>query len=136
MRRKQLVPHFNICGRGAYLLRVLKVLEESIFVPCNGLRNVGRGVGVTISLARLAAKDTGWTASAMFVSQVGKACLPVQVGANLVRLTSTESVALSTAGLEETSTLSSVTYTSERVSKRCRRTRQTTYQQSKACLDV
>lgn len=116
------MSHLSICDGGAYLLRVLKVLEESIFVPCNGLRDVGRGVGVAISLASLAAEDTGGTASAVSVPQVDKACLPVQVGTNLVRLTSTKSVALSAAGLEETSTLSSVTYTSERVSKRCLRT--------------
>ena len=36
---------------------------------------------------------------------------PMKVGADLVRLARTDSVALSATGLEETSTLGSVTYT-------------------------
>ena len=65
---------------------------------------------------------------------------PVKVRADFVRLAATESVALSTTGLEEGGTLSSVTYT-ERCPKRSASSvpfreikPKNTYQQRKTCL--
>ena len=66
----------------------------------------------------------GWRGAEVSLSTRQSECnddLPVQIGANLVGLASSEGVALSTTGLEEGSTLSGVTYTSRGVSTiRCR----------------
>jgi hypothetical protein len=65
-------------------------LEEGLALPHNALVDVGGGVGEALSLARLAAEET------------------VEVGADLVGTASLEGVALSAAGLEDTSALGDV----------------------------
>jgi hypothetical protein len=78
-------------GTGDELLRVLEVGEQSVLIPGNTSLLVGVGVGVSLGLTGLTAKET------------------VQVGADLVRAASLDSVALGTTGLEELGTLGRVT---------------------------
>lgn len=76
---------------GNELLGVLEVGEQSVLVPGNTSLLVGVGVGVSLGLTGLTAKET------------------VQVGADLVGTASLDGVALSATGLEELGTLASVT---------------------------
>ena len=62
-----------------------------MLVPDDALVDVGGGVRVPVGLARVAAKDT------------------MEVGADLVRLTSADSVALCASGLEERGAFGNVT---------------------------
>jgi hypothetical protein len=122
------------------LLGVFKVLEEGVLTPCNALADIGRGVGVALSLAGVAAKKSEQSLSASKRDGTGlTTCLPVQVGADLVGLARSDSVALGATSLEETSTLRGVTYTSQTrsaysppqdVANAMRRA----YQERKACL--
>ena len=80
----------HFCTRDV-LFGVLKVFEESLLLPNDTLVDVGSGVAEAISLTGLASKDT------------------MEVGSYFVGLTGIEGVALSAAGLEEGSTLSSIT---------------------------
>ena len=70
-------------GTGDELLRVLEVGEQSVLIPGNTSLLVGVGVGVSLGLTGLTAKET------------------VQVGADLVRAASLDSVALGTTGLKK-----------------------------------
>jgi hypothetical protein len=63
------------------LLGVLEVLEQRLVVPVNALVDVGGGVGETLDLAGLTAKET------------------VEVGADLVGLAGADGVALGATGL-------------------------------------
>jgi hypothetical protein len=78
-------------GSGNVLLGVLKVVKERLLVPCDTLLLVGVGVGETLDLTGLAAKET------------------VQSRADLVSLTLLQGVALSATGLEEVGTLLGIT---------------------------
>ena len=95
------------------LLGVLEVLEEGLLVPGDTLVHVGSGVGEAIGLTGLTAEDTARRQLHQPLPHLTRTRatvdLPMEVGADLVRLTRTNSMALSAAGLEETSTLSSVT---------------------------
>ena len=104
-------------AKPTHLFRVLEVLEEGLLVPGDTLVHVGSGVGEAIGLTGLTAEDAGKGAdvSASTVKDVPlksreKAYAPVKVRTDFVRLARTNSVALSATGLEETSTLASVTY--------------------------
>jgi len=77
---------------GDVLFRVLKVIEQSILSPYNALLHVGGRIRETIDRTGLATEKT------------------MQVGANLVGLARTDSVAQSTTPLEDSSTLASVTW--------------------------
>ena len=96
-----------------HLFGVLEVLEESLLVPSDTLVHVGSGVGEAIGLTGLTAEDTARWQLHQPLPRLARARatvdLPMEVGADLVRLTCTNSMALSAAGLEETSTLGSVT---------------------------
>lgn len=78
-------------GTRNVLLGVFKVLEEGLSFPSNALVDVGGSVRETLGLTGLSANET------------------VEVRANLVRFTSTKGVTLGASGLEDTSTLRSVT---------------------------
>jgi len=78
-------------GAGNVLLGVLEVLKERGLVPDDALLLVGVGVLEALDLAGLAAKET------------------VKVRADLVVAALLDSVALSTAGLEEVRTLGIIT---------------------------
>ena len=98
---------------GTHLFGVLEVLKESVLVPSNTLVHVGSGVGEAIGLTGLTAENTARRQLHQPLPHLTRAGaimnLPMEVGADLVRLTRTNSMALSAAGLEETSTLGSVT---------------------------
>lgn len=78
-------------GTRNVLLGVFKVLEEGLSFPSNALVDVGGCVRETLGLTGLSANET------------------VKVRADLVGLASTKGVTLSASGLEDTSTLRSVT---------------------------
>ena len=100
----------NDVATDTHLFGVLEVLEESLLVPSDTLVHVGSSVGEAICLAGLASENTTQVQSATsFSGSFAVRDVPVEVGADFVRLASTESVALSATGLEETGTLSSVT---------------------------
>jgi hypothetical protein len=120
---------------GTYFFRVLEVLKEGVLVPGDALVHVGGSVGEAICLTGLAAKDTRWTKrqarertedgdtetskkESEYVSKPRNGLesddIPVEVGADLVSLTSTDGVALRATGFEEGSTLASVTYEAEK----------------------
>jgi len=79
-------------GSWDVLFGVLKVSEKSVLSPNNTLLHVGRRVRETFYGASLATEKT------------------MQVRANLVGLASTGGVAQSTTSLEDSSTLTSVTW--------------------------
>ena len=126
--------------RVTYLLRVLEVLKEGLLLPCDTLVYVSGGVGVAVRLTTLAAENAGdrKNASSMHRHHIHqRVYIPVQVRADLVGLTSTDSVALSAASLEETSALSSVTYTRPSMSSLSRTfpsVSDASYRVRKACL--
>jgi hypothetical protein len=92
------------------LLGVLKVLKESLLVPCHTLVDVGSSVGEAVGLTRLATEDSEISlVSAKPPRPVAAVNAPMEVRANFVGLTSTEGMALSTTSLEEGSSLSRVT---------------------------
>ena len=101
-------------AKPTHLFRVLEVLKEGLLVPGNTLVHVGSGVGEAIGLTGLAAENTARRQLHQPLPLLTRARatvdLPMEVGADLVRLTRTNSMALGAAGLEESSTLGSVTY--------------------------
>ena len=101
---------------GTHLFGVLEVLEHRLLSPGDRLVHVSRRVREAFRLAGLATEDTGKSESETVRREESALNVPVQVGADLVGLASTESVALSTPGLEETSTFSSVTYKNKKTS--------------------
>lgn len=93
-----------------HLLGVLEVLEESLLRPDDTLTDVSSSVGEALRLAGLAAENTRKKARHVSTDTLGpQTNVPMQVRADFVRLASTKGVALSTAGLEEGSTLCGVT---------------------------
>ena len=90
-------------------LGVLEVLEEGLLVPGDALVDVGGGVGEALGLSRLATEHTARATSTNDRIVRQHRYSPVEVRADLVGSTSLKGMALSAAGLEETSTLASVT---------------------------
>ena len=105
------------------LLRVLEVFDQRLLVPGDPLRDVRLRVREAFRLASLAAEEPVCrqkekikkrkheTRSEGACKREESGNAPVQVRSDLVRSTSLNSVALGTAGLEETSTFLSVAYT-------------------------
>jgi len=79
-------------GTWNVLLRVLEVLEQCFFAPCDTLLLVCIGVGVTLDLAGLTTEKT------------------VQVGTGLVGTALLEGVALSAPGFEKVGTFGFVSF--------------------------
>ena len=92
-----------------HLFGVLEVLEEGLLVPGDALVDVGGGVGEALGLSRLATEHTARATSTTDRTVRQHRNSPVEVRADLVGSASLEGMALSAAGLEETSTLASVT---------------------------
>ena len=99
----------NDVATDTHLFGVLEVLEEGLLVPGDALVDVGGGVGEALGLSGLATEHTARATSTNDRIVRQHRYSPVEVRADLVGSASLEGMALSAAGLEETSTLASVT---------------------------
>lgn len=108
MRRT--VRHRNALGAGSTnLFGVFEVLEERVMVPGYTLAHVCGSVRVALGLTSLPAEEP----ERQLINDVNfrtSRNSPVKVRSDFMGSTLLDSVALSASSLEETSTLSSVTY--------------------------